>query len=1192
MKLKRFFSKKTALIAGMVLAVYTLAGFFLVPVLSRYFLVRQLGGVLHRDVTVESMTFNPFSLNAIVTGLTVRDKTGDGFAAIRRIRINLGALRLLTLTPWISELQVEGPHVKIIRLADGTWNFSDLIPPGTDPSSEGAEFAQGGAIPKLVLENVSVKQGIVEWDDRKTKVSHKLSDLNLTLPFLSTREKDRQTLVHLGLDFDLNGSGWDIMTESRPFDKNRTAGVDLKISGLDGTRYLAYLPIPETLTVSGLELGLEARADYADTDAGPVLEIGGRLGAERLDIREAPDKAILTLPVLDIRVASSNVLAGPIHISGVHLQSPELHLERDGKGDLTLLRHFPTRPKDHDPGKNPGSSDALTLVLDELSVQDGQVAFRDESNATVFESLLSPVNLKVTDLKAGEQLSGHYMLNLKTGDGETLDAQGDFQTNPLEAAGNLTLGQWIISRFAPYYEPYVNVAIKSGALDLFLDFEVSSKDSQPGLVIRNRESAIRALVLRERGSDEDIIRIPDITLSGSVVDLTRRQIQTGTLSAKDGRIKVVLNPRKEVNLAGMFVRAENKASDGGASSKQSDSETWDLLLNTFKADGFQVSFTDQSAGDPVDIQLTDLSVTAENFRTSGEEKGRVDARMVWNRNGRVHVHGELAPLHRRGKLDLDIDHIDIRTFQPYFDDFINVRVSRGDFAAKGGLRFDLGSDTAGRLAFAGEASVTRFESLEKETSKDFFKCNSLFLNGLTVSLFPVYAAAEEISLTDFYSRIIVDETGRLNLARIVKNAEGSGKDPGLEPETKPAQTEQTGKESVTPDIHIEGVTLQGGHIDFSDYMNKPNFNAGMKQIAGSLTGLSSDPKSRAKLHLQGVHGQSAPLEILGTVSPLAPKKYADIDLTFKDIELSNLTPYSSKYLGYKIKKGKLILDLKYIIDGDALKSRNRVRFDNFQLGDRVESPHATNMPIELAISLLKDREGRIDLDLPVEGRLNDPEFRIGPIILKMVTNLIVKVITSPFAVIGAMFGGGEELGYVDFDYGETEIRSENFEKLNTLAEILNGKPAVKLEIQGGYDALRDSERLREKRFEEKIQSGTQKGAQPAAIGNDSDKAGISPEAMARFIEQAYETAGFPKPKDEGGAEKQLDLEEKKKLLITHIQIDEADLRTFAMTRSENIKAYLADTGKVAPERIFLVEPVENKAEGDNGQNSRVRFLLK
>nr|NJM02452.1 DUF748 domain-containing protein [Desulfobacula sp.] len=576
---------------------------------------------------------------------------------------------------------------------------------------------------------------------------------------------------------------------------------------------------------------------------------------------------------------------------------------------------------------------------------------------------------------------------------------------------------------------------------------------------------------------------------------------------------------------------------------------------------------------------------AEAFRNIGKEKGNLHTRMTWGRNGKIEISGDLTPFAQTADLDILLEKIDIQTLQPYFGDAVKILVTDGNINLKGRLLADMKEKSGRIFHFAGETSVTGFSSRDKKLKEDFFKCKSLFLTGLDISVFPVEVTAGEISLTDFYSRILVSPSGELNLSSIFKSEapEDTAKDASPPPVKPSAETK--------PRINIEKITLQGGNIDFSDYLTKPNYKADMKEIAGSLAGLSSEEQSRAKLHLQGVHGSSSPLEILGTINPLAEKKFAEINLSFKDIELSNLTPYASKYLGYKIEKGKLILDLKYMVDGNVLKSENRARFDNFELGEKVDSEHATSLPVGLAISLLKNRAGQIDLDIPVEGRLDDPEFRLGPIILKMIGNMILKVITSPFSIIGSLFGGGEELGFAEFEFGDGRIRESDHEKMDKLAGVLSEKPSVRLEIQGVYNSIRDAEGVREKRFEEMLKAERSQKTWYSLSSPKPPEEPLTAEEKEKYIEKVYDKAEFPKPRDEKGGKKKLNLEEKKKLLITHILVDENDLRALAVSRAENAKAYILSTGKVEKERIFLVEPMAVETEKTD-QAGRVNFILK
>jgi hypothetical protein len=337
-------------------------------------------------------------------------------------------------------------------------------------------------------------------------------------------------------------------------------------------------------------------------------------------------------------------------------------------------------------------------------------------------------------------------------------------------------------------------------------------------------------------------------------------------------------------------------------------------------------------------------------------------------------------------------------------------------------------------------------------------------------------------------------------------------------------------------------------------------------------------------------GGNVPMEIKGAINPLIEKPFVDLTIGLKGVDLSPFTPYSGKYLGYKLDKGQLSLDLAYRVADNKLTGKNKVLLNQLTLGETVQSPTATKLPIKLALALLKDRQGNIDLNLPVTGDLDDPEFSVGGIVIKMFVNLIVNVVSSPFQVLGALFGGGEELAYLDFDPGQSRIQEVNFEKLDTLAKILYERPGLNLEIQGQVHPTEDIEGLRRLRFDDQLKAAKLK--KMAARGKKAvplEQIDLSPEERSKFVKKAYDAAQFPKPRDEKGALKKLGQDEMEKLLYTAIEITEDDLRLLAHQRASAAKAYLAEHGKVAEERLFIVEP--EITGGEEELLSRVKFNL-
>jgi hypothetical protein len=312
------------------------------------------------------------------------------------------------------------------------------------------------------------------------------------------------------------------------------------------------------------------------------------------------------------------------------------------------------------------------------------------------------------------------------------------------------------------------------------------------------------------------------------------------------------------------------------------------------------------------------------------------------------------------------------------------------------------------------------------------------------------------------------------------------------------------------------------------------------------------------------------------------------------MDLSPLTPYSGRYLGYTIEKGKLALNLHYLIERKKLDAQNKILLDQFTLGSHVDSPDATRLPVRLAIALLKNRRGEINLDIPVSGQIDDPDFSIGRIILKILINLLVKVATSPFALLGALFGGGEELSYVEFDPGMYDLNEQGIKKVDTLVKALNDRPALKLDIEGHADLEKDREGLKQYLFNRKVKAQklkdlTKKGGEAVPV----DEIKIGPDEYPKYLKMAYKEEKFPKPRNIIGMAKDLPVPEMEKLMLTNIVVKDDDLRQLASQRAMAVKDHILKSKQVETERIFLIEPKTIPPEKkEKVADSRVDFKLK
>ncbi|GEM_PF-5878496 len=1156
-------SKKTVYTLSAIIVIYTLTGFFLLPIIGKNIVKDKLSKFLHREVTIEKISVNPFALTAKIDDLII--KNPKILFSVKKIFVNVSISSLFTFTPVISELYIEKPYVNIVRNRDGSFNFSYLLNSRKQSEVLSAKKDHGNKngndreLSGFIFKNISISQGEIRFEDKTCNVSHIVKNISVSLPFLSTKKKYRHKESKLKMNFVLNKAKFNIHIQSTPFAADPAIRTDIKTSDIDVVHYLPYLSLPDNMVLKSLNINFDINAYFNRKKAKKTLFLQGKFNVLNADLKGINHENLIEFPVLNLDISKSDILGGKLNISKFLIKSPEVN--------LSLLKYTVQDKENHKNAKDQKITNnkfPVVLNLKTFKISDVKLMFQNfPTGFTIPRNKMKPDAI----LKTGEVLvqfldisnlqSKREMINIP--EFKVKGAIIDFGNKKI-STGEITTrnGKILIKR------------LKNGEINL-----VKALSPEPALAASTLSESVLSKNALPRSAD------PQLVLSKSVLSRNISSRQDNFLSGKH----TVKTNNKSGKIKKIF---------------------WDITMNSFNANGFDVLFKDLTNKDPVSLDFSGIAIKAGNLKNFGRENTHIAVNMKFNGKGNISIRGSFIPSLLSADIDINLDKIDIKSLQPYFTDAIKILVTSGNIQAKGKLRLNMEDKNKKSIDFKGQTSVNRFICLDKQSAKEFFKCNSLYLSGLEVSVFPVKIRVKDISLTDFYSRIIINRKGTINLNTIFKENIDKNKFKKNKKAMKTAvvsNSQNQGKpfyKKKMPlkirDIKIKNITLQAGDINFSDYRTQPGFTADMKKIAGSLTSLSSREQSKAILHLQGLYGQSSPLEIVGRLNPLSKNKFADIDISFKDIELTNFTPYSSKYLGYKIEKGKLNLNLKYLIKGNHLTSDNKIKFDNFTLGDRVKNDTATSLPVSLAISLLKDRKGQINLDLPVTGKLNDPNFKISSIVFKMISNLIIKVVTSPFSIIGSMFGGGKELAFVDFKYGDTKISALNYKKIDKLIEILRDKPSVKLEIRGFYDKVKDYEALKMKKFYDLIKA--EKLKKMLASGSNVTtlkQIKLNIQDMNPLIDLAYARAKFPKPRDNKGYEKQINLKEKKKLLITSIHIGKNDLNRLAMKRSENIKAYLILKGKISKERIFLLEPEasgDSKGDSKMENTSRVEFSLK
>lgn len=543
--------------------------------------------------------------------------------------------------------------------------------------------------------------------------------------------------------------------------------------------------------------------------------------------------------------------------------------------------------------------------------------------------------------------------------------------------------------------------------------------------------------------------------------------------------------------------------------------------------------------------------------------------------GRIKLTGSARPEPLQVKSRVDVTALDLRMLQPYLRPYVNLELGTAKLGAVGDLMLEGAAATPVKLAqWRGRVALTELRALDALNRADLLRLRSLQVEGADIawrSDAPLQADLGKVTLQDFYGRVIVNADGRLNLLDIPRR-EGQGGPRSLTtpqavaPAPDAAASALDGSAATQrPQLRWRAIELAGGALDFTDNFIRPNYSAKLTELAGAVGPLAWNDPQPAAIGLAGKVDGSAPLEISGTAHPLGPRLATDITASASGIDITRLTGYSGRYAGYGIEKGTLSVKVRYKVVEGRLEAENQLYLDQLTFGERVESPDALKLPVLLAVSLLKDRNGVIDLNLPISGSLDDPKFSIGGVILKVIVNLVTKAVTAPFSLLASAFGGsgGQELGHVDFAAGSSELSDAARQKLDTLAKALNDRPALRLEATGHADAQRDEAALRERHLLQLMRA-----AKARSTGELADSVRIEPAERPRWLQAAYQAADLKgKPRNALGLVKSLPAPEMEALLLQSAPIDEAALRSLADERGDRVKAYLVT--QVLPQRVLL-----------------------
>ncbi|AMQ42807.1 hypothetical protein AMS64_10715 [Aeromonas veronii] len=876
-------------------------------------------------------------------------------------------------------------------------------------------------------------------------------------------------------------------------------------------------------------------------------------------------------------------------LSAVTLTKPVVLLQRltDKKGDVRLnLTDALATLLAPAPSSEPETASAPLLVdIASIAVTDGHVRYQDqrkESEPGWLPPLnLEKVTLKLDNLRTEANHPTAYQLSTAINGKSSLAAHGKLDVMSGMGQGKVSLKQVDLKPFAPLWAPYLKLDLAKGHANAEVEYQL--KEGKQGVLwqLSKGKLTLDNWQLKKHQGDE-FARFGQLALSDLAVDGQKQSLQIGKVILQQPLLKATLNPQQELDLADLLIeqapakpakgdhaanevannaapKSAQQAKTAGNGKKHGADKPWQWQIKQILIEKGDLTLTESSSGKPQARQLSGLKLALGPLGSKGEQPSKLTLATQFNQSSPLAFDGQLTltPFTLSG--DINQQGLPLTLAQPYLADLVRIKVQNGLLSSK--TRLDLATTAQGdlsKLTLQGGLDINGLKVVDRADNQRLLEFNTLALTGLTYDGISQQMRIKDIALNKPFARIEINEDGTTNLQQL------------LLPQPAAAKSTQVAAGSKTPDFRftIDQLRTEQGNLRFADRSLSQDFVADIASLGGQSRHISNIPGQRSDLAFNGKVDRYAPVTIRGGTNLLVANPILDIAVAFHNLELTTFTPYSGTYAGYAIDKGQLSMKLHYKLEGNRLEGDNDITIKKLQLGEKIKSDQAKDLPLGLAIALLSDANGVIQMNLKVKGDLDQPDFSIGNIFWDVLGNTLSKAITSPFSLLASLADGTEDLDELPFLPGDPDLTPTQQEKLVKLAQALKDRPKLSMNIRGKVNFNEERPILQRQKLERVLAKLTGNQADLDLLEQDS--------ALQEALARAYEER-FGEDLDDLADRLHLDeesaaLRAQAVILLRDQQLITAkSLRNLAMRRAQNTKEFLVDSQRIAPERLFVLD---------------------
>ena len=902
-----------------------------------------------------------------------------------------------------------------------------------------------------------------------------------------------------------------------------------------------------------------------------------------------PDAPQIAFRRLYANLSLDSLWRGALHLTDIELERAhgDVRFNRDGELNLLQLFNLPERSEPEPPATD---SRPFPVELDRIALIKNSLFFEDQRTSEPVVFAYDNLSLELHHLSTLPDNNSNMTLTASGPYGASLDWQGSLSLLPLRSRGHVSVDAAELQTIWPYVRERLAVTLQSGALSASTDYQIDLSE-RTDVTLSNAQLTLQDFNLQT--AQAPLLRIPTLSIAEGSLDLSQRRARLGTIQSEGLEAWAARTEQGEIDLLALLPPADEAAAADANNSSAEDQGTaadepasdstatpsatepaeppppWQLQVAAADLSNYQLHLQDRQPAEDVTLELAPLNLSLRDFDSLGQAPFQLSLDTGVNGSGQLQANGDVTLTPLTANLQVNTRDLNLQLARAYVEPLVRIQLRSGLLGSQ--LQVQLKGLQPLDIGVSGDAHVNQLHIVDSARQRDLLKWQRLDLSGIDYQTDRL--SIDGVTLQQPYVRFIINENLTTNFSGLL-----------VEQPVASASASQPQASDKSPlALRIGGIRINDGSANFADFSLTPNFATALGQLNGSIGTIDNQRPLVASVAIEGRVDRYAPVTIQGGLTPFDPLNSLDIATRFRNVELTTLTPYSGKFAGYRIRKGRLNLDLRYRIEQGQLNAENKLLLEGLQLGEKVDSPDAVDLPVRLAVALLKDTKGNIDLSLPVSGNLEDPQFSVMPIVWQTLRNLLLRATQAPFKFIaGLVSGDDQDLSQVSFAPGQKELDANAQRTLDTLASALQERPALTLEIEGLSTVQQDGPLLAAARLEAEYQqllyqSLQRSGARVPASPNELV---VEEDDKPALLEGIYRARLKRQPPPEWS---ELDREQRaaqlRQAVLDNWSNNDLMLRRLAQARAAEIKAYLVERGGLDAQRLYLIDVSTSDSSG-------------